>query len=243
MAGTDAETRAQVERILQSEALSSSKVLRDLFSFLAEKSLSGQAHELKEYSVAIDALGKPPTYDPRHDSTVRIQVGRLRQKLAEYYRSEGKDDSIVIELPKRKFVLSWHAHIGTRASDLAQVGEAANWPRAFTVVVAVLIAVSAWACYSTLLLWHDRKTSSLFMAAWSPELQTLWDRSDTKPSVTLGNKHAPFRPCARFGIFSGFLAKPRGGDFGVSADRGRAKSASSSGPSADVQLCFRGRSD
>ena len=183
MAGTDAGTRAQVERILQSEVLRSSKVLRDLFSFLAEKSLSGQAHELKEYSVAIDALGKPPTYDPRHDSTVRIQVGRLRQKLAEYYRSEGKDDSIVIELPKRKFVLSWHAQNGTRASDLAQVIDAANWPRAFTVVVAVLIAVSAWACYSTLLLWHDRKTSSLFMAAWSPELQALWDRflTPTRP--------------------------------------------------------------
>src|SRR5437763_16183309 len=95
----------EVERILQSDTFRQSDALRRLRRFLAERSASGDSDQLKEYSIAVDALGKPATYDPRSDSTVRIQAGRLRQKLAEYYRSEGKDDEWLIELPKGRFKL------------------------------------------------------------------------------------------------------------------------------------------
>src|SRR5436309_13497356 len=98
---------AQVERILQSDTFRSSGVLRRLFRFLADKAFSGEADQLKEYSIGIDAFGKPPTYDPRQDAIVRLQIGRLRQKLGEYYRTEGKDDPVVMELPKGRFKLSW----------------------------------------------------------------------------------------------------------------------------------------
>jgi len=72
-------TKAQIDRILQSKTLQSSRGLRRLLQFLADKSLCGEADQLKEYSIGVDAFGKPSTYDPRQDSTVRIQVGRLRQ--------------------------------------------------------------------------------------------------------------------------------------------------------------------
>jgi hypothetical protein len=80
--------RNQVDAILHSETLRGSDVLRHLLKFLAEKAFSGEADSLKEYTVAIDALQKPSTYNPQHDSTVRIELSRLRQKLTEYYRSE-----------------------------------------------------------------------------------------------------------------------------------------------------------
>src|SRR5581483_2911177 len=102
----DAAISAEVERILESNTFRNSEALRRLLKFLAEKMLSGEADHLKEYSVGIDALGKPATYDPRQDSTVRIQVGRLRQKLAEYYRTEGKEDPLIIDLPKGRFKLT-----------------------------------------------------------------------------------------------------------------------------------------
>jgi hypothetical protein len=106
LAVTENETvQSQVERILHSEELRGSEVLRRLLRFLAEKSASGEADDLKEYSVAIDGLGKPATYDPRHNSAVRIQVGRLRQKLGDYYRGEGRCDPIVIDVPKGRFKL------------------------------------------------------------------------------------------------------------------------------------------
>src|SRR5215472_14278357 len=107
----DEVTQAEIERILHSETFRNSEVLRRLLRFLAEKSIAGEADQLKEYTIGIDALGKPSTYDPRQDSGVRIQVGRLRQKLAEYYRLEGKDDLVIIDLPKGRFKLSWEPAI------------------------------------------------------------------------------------------------------------------------------------
>jgi hypothetical protein len=95
----------QIARILHSDELHGSEVLRRLLRFLADKSASGEADDLKEYSVAIDGLGKPATYDPRYNSAVRIQVGRLRQKLADYYRGEGQNDPILIDVPKGRFKL------------------------------------------------------------------------------------------------------------------------------------------
>src|SRR6201992_301772 len=105
----DQALQSQVERILHSDEFRSSEVLRRLLKFLAEKSSLGEADQLKEYAVAIDGLGKPHSYDPRHNSAVRIQVGRLRQKLAEYYRTEGKHDEFVVDLPKGRFKLTCEA--------------------------------------------------------------------------------------------------------------------------------------
>jgi hypothetical protein len=97
---------SQVTRILNSDEFHGSEVLKRLLKFLVEKSILGEADQLKEYSVAIDGMGKPHTYDPRQNSAVRIQVGRLRQKLGEYYRKEGKDEPYIIDLPRGRFKLS-----------------------------------------------------------------------------------------------------------------------------------------
>ena len=100
--------REQVDRLLASNTFHASEVLRRLLKFLADKTFSGEADDLKEYSIGLDALGKPPTYDPRQDAAVRLQASRLRQKLEDYYRNEGKNDSLVIELPKGRFKIVWH---------------------------------------------------------------------------------------------------------------------------------------
>jgi hypothetical protein len=97
----------QIERIVHSEQFRSSEVLRRLLTFLSEKAIAGEADNLKEYVVAIDGLGKSSTYDPQHNSAVRIQMGRLRQRLAEYYRTEGKKDPMIVDLPKGRFRLTF----------------------------------------------------------------------------------------------------------------------------------------
>src|ERR1700722_11376127 len=97
------EARAQAARIFQSKTFRSSDVLRHLLSYLIDASIAGTSDDLKEYTVAVDALGKPSSYDPRQESAVRMQVGRLRQKLTEYYRTEGVDDPILVDLPKGGF--------------------------------------------------------------------------------------------------------------------------------------------
>src|SRR5678809_1553657 len=100
-------THAQIQRILQSKAFRTSEVHRNLLSYLAEKSLSGTADSLKEYTVGLDVFSKPSSYDPRQESTVRMHVARLRQKLSEYYRTEGVDDPIMVDLPKGAFKLTF----------------------------------------------------------------------------------------------------------------------------------------
>lgn len=97
--------REQVARILRSETLRQSETLKRLFAYLAEKSLSGEAAQLKEYSIGVDVFGKPANYEPQRDASVRIQAGKLRQKLEEYYRKEGQNDPILIDFPKGHFEL------------------------------------------------------------------------------------------------------------------------------------------
>src|ERR1700689_4769212 len=101
--GPAIESRAQVEGILQSKIFRASQVRRNLFGYLAEKPLDGTADSLKEYTIGLDALGKPTSFDPRQESVVRMHTARLRQKLAEYYRTEGVDDPILVDLPKGGF--------------------------------------------------------------------------------------------------------------------------------------------
>jgi hypothetical protein len=100
-------THAQIQRILQSKAFRTSEVQRNLLTYLSEKSLTGTADGLKEYTVGLDVFAKPPSYDPRQESAVRMHVGRLRQKLAEYYRTEGAGDPIIVDLPKGGFKMTF----------------------------------------------------------------------------------------------------------------------------------------
>src|SRR5205823_13346160 len=64
---------------------------------------------LKEYQIATEVFGRPADFDPHLDSLVRVQAGRLRAKLAEYYASEGVEDPVVVELPKGTYTLSFHS--------------------------------------------------------------------------------------------------------------------------------------
>jgi hypothetical protein len=172
--------RKQVDVILHSETLRGSEALRHLFKFLAEKTFSGEADGLKEYTVAIDALQKPSTYNPQHDSTVRIQVSRLRQKLAEYYRSEGRTDPLVVDIPKGRFKVTFEVRPTVEVDPLPVVAESpVRAPRnAITISMAVLlVAALAWGAYLALRLRHVEALASMNIVdhpAWTPEIQKLW---------------------------------------------------------------------
>jgi hypothetical protein len=124
----------QIERIVHSEQFRSSEVLRRLLTFLSEKAIAGEADNLKEYVVAIDGLGKSSTYDPQHNSAVRIQMGRLRQRLAEYYRSEGKNDPMIVDLPKGRFRLTFEER-----SNSPIFGQESSLPSVLPVSTAKLL--------------------------------------------------------------------------------------------------------
>lgn len=185
--------RDQVERIVQSRIFRTSDVLRRLFAYLAEKSLAGEADALKEYSIGIDALGKPDTFDPRQESVVRMHTARLRQKLADYYRAEGLTDAIIIDIPKGGFRVTFEprpvpevvlplaeaAPPAVFAAPPASASAAtAFWTRRNIAAAAglVIFAMGA-AAFAGARFHHDTEPATIEAAAdagWTPALRDLW---------------------------------------------------------------------
>jgi len=100
----------QVQRILQSAAFRNASTLQQLLQFLASRALDNSHPELlKEYTIGVEAFGRPQDFDPKTDTIVRVQIHRLRQKLKEYYDSEGRHDLIVVEIPKGHYLPTFEA--------------------------------------------------------------------------------------------------------------------------------------
>jgi hypothetical protein len=98
----------QAEKVANSGVLHGSESLRKLLRYLAHHAIEHPGTPLKEYQIATEEFGRPPDFDPAVDSMVRVQAGRLRAKLAEYYAGEGAEDTIRIELAKGAYALSFH---------------------------------------------------------------------------------------------------------------------------------------
>src|SRR5579864_9094750 len=96
--------RRQLERVLASPGFSRNERLSQFLRFVVEQHLAARDEELKESVIAVEVLGRSPDHDPKHDSIVRTEAARLRARLSEYYLGEGKDDPLVIELPKGGYV-------------------------------------------------------------------------------------------------------------------------------------------
>jgi len=117
----------QIEKIVTSHVLHGSESLCKLLRYLAEHALDRPGSSLKEYQIATEVFGRPTDFDPQHDSAIRVQAGRLRLKLAEYYSSEGAEDDLVVEVPKGSYVLSFqHRSSGPAKAHLAKLHELAR---------------------------------------------------------------------------------------------------------------------
>jgi hypothetical protein len=79
-------------------------MLQQLLQYLAEKTFTHGSEPIKEYTLGVEALSRPPHFDPKADPIVRVQIHRLRQKLKEYYDSDGLRDEIIIEIPKGQYL-------------------------------------------------------------------------------------------------------------------------------------------
>jgi TolB-like protein len=137
--------RAQIERILCSQTLSGSDQLKRLLRLVVERTLNGQPELLKEYNLGLDVFQRPPDYDPKVDPIVRVQAGRLRSKLGEYYATEGAHDSVVIQIPKGAYVPVFDArNAAVRGLDMKSRRQRV-WLAAAGLAVLVGILVVAWA--------------------------------------------------------------------------------------------------
>jgi hypothetical protein len=167
--------QTQVQRIIQSKAFRTSEVHRNLLHYLAEKSLSGAADTLKEYTVGLDVFAKPASYDPRQESVVRMHAARLRQKLAEYYRTDGVNDPVVVDLPKGGFRVTFEQReiASEPVAEAVPVARPEPSRRKELVLSALLLLTGLGALVLGIQLWRSRTVSAV--VAPTPELQQLWE--------------------------------------------------------------------
>ena len=96
--------RLQLDRILASAAFADAGRASSFLRFIVERKLEGHAGEIKESVIAVEVLNRPPSFDSKSDPIVRVEAGRLRDRLNSYYEAEGGADPVLISLPKGRYV-------------------------------------------------------------------------------------------------------------------------------------------
>lgn len=148
MTPTPEAVREQLDRILAAAAFASAGRHSRLLRYLVERTLAGEGSRLKEYVLATEVLDRPDTYDSRLDSSVRVEMRRLRTRLEEYYGGPGAADPVVITVPRGSYAPAFALRQAAPGGDSGR--GAAETPRrtkraawiafAATLVLALLVA-------------------------------------------------------------------------------------------------------
>jgi TolB-like protein len=115
---TEKQIREQLERILSNDLFSRSFVLCSFLKFIVNETLGSRTEELKEYTIAVSALGKSTDFNSQTDAIVRIHAGRLRRLLNLYYTGPGITDPIKIQLIKGSYVPVFLNHLSNKPKEL-----------------------------------------------------------------------------------------------------------------------------
>jgi TolB-like protein len=155
---TPAEVRAELERVLGSASFAQAGRASEFLRFVVEQTLAGA--KSKGYTIAIEVFGRPPDFDPQADPLVRVEAGRLRSRLAEYYETEGEPNPVRIGLPRGGYSASWE-YAATEAPPIAEPASAERaaapslrrerWrPLVAALAIALLVTLGV-----TLWQWHE----------------------------------------------------------------------------------------
>jgi len=198
----------QIDRLAASRTLHGSESLCKLLRYLAAHAVDHPGTPLKEYQIATEVFGRRPDFDPQSDSTIRVQAGRLRAKVAEYYASEGESDPVVVELPKGSYLLNFRYRTPVPKEEPAHHSQAHEAPVALpqksyggAVAVLTVLLVLAVVTIGYLLFSGREKTDTAAAAtagAMAPvEFQVFWRKflsGPEEPWVVFSNAEFVGRP-------------------------------------------------
>ena len=137
--------REQLVRILNSGPFHQSQRRQRFLEYLVNETLAGRGERLKGYNVALEVFDRPETFDPTVDPLVRIEAARLREKLREYYGTDGQGDPIHIDLPKGTYTPQIEFRQGEpQVKSVSKRGM--RWQTTVPVLALILMlgAVGAW---------------------------------------------------------------------------------------------------
>lgn len=91
--------REELDRVLESRCFRSRKAAQKFLSYIVEQTIDGRGKDINQYSIATEGLNKEYDFDPSSNPLIRVQAGRLRKQLEEYYAGEGRENMVRIMLP------------------------------------------------------------------------------------------------------------------------------------------------
>jgi adenylate cyclase len=175
------EVRDALERILASRCFQQAGRASDFLRFVVEQTLAGNGQRLKGYTIGVEVFGRPADFDAQSDALVRVEAGRLRRRLVEYYASEGAADPVRIQLPRGTYAVEY---------ELAGAAEKAlppparppddvahrSWPSRYTVLALGALLVGAVGVIVWQQLQLREATRALDAAAAARPQRTEWPR-------------------------------------------------------------------
>jgi TolB-like protein/tetratricopeptide (TPR) repeat protein len=140
---SESEVRAALERIVASDPFRSSPQLGTFLRFVVDAVLSGRGASLKGYTIAVEALGRDPRFNPQADPIVRVEATRLRRAMERYYATVGSDDPVVIDVARGSYVptFSRRAALPARAAAPSAPFTARAPPLAALAILGLAVVV------------------------------------------------------------------------------------------------------
>ncbi|MBO9586694.1 MAG: hypothetical protein J7574_21210 [Flavobacterium sp.] len=108
----------ELENVLKFYSFKNSMLLSNFLRYIVKETIDERQQYIKEYSIAVNALSRPSHFNPHDDAMVRIHAGRLRKLLNEYYSTDGKNNSVIIHVPKGRYVPEFIHNSKLRQMDL-----------------------------------------------------------------------------------------------------------------------------
>ncbi|MGU9979011.1 hypothetical protein ACJ4V0_03115 [Phreatobacter sp. HK31-P] len=152
--------REALQQLLQSSFVPDGSVLATMLSHVVERTLAGDGRSIKAYTIAVEAFGRPPDFDPDRDSTVRVTAMRLRTALDLYYAGPGANDPLRIRLVPGSYrpifeptgIAAVPSSSGARIAPAIPAAEPparrlrvpalAGWLAAITIILALDVAMT-----------------------------------------------------------------------------------------------------
>jgi hypothetical protein len=97
------EEKSELQSVLASGIFNRAPNLAHVLTYVCGQFFEGAAEQIKEYNIAVEALGRPAGFDQKRDSIVRVEVHRLRKRLREYYEADGAGHSVRIDIPSGQY--------------------------------------------------------------------------------------------------------------------------------------------
>src|ERR1700693_1199990 len=105
------EKKELVDRVSNSPTFQRSPRLREFLLYVADCSINEQLEGVREQQIAANVFNRKPDYNPGQDNIVRVEARSLRKRLETYFATEGKDEPIVISMPKGSYAICFEPRV------------------------------------------------------------------------------------------------------------------------------------